>query len=148
RLEDKPGVEGVAASLPLPLYGAGLNFAFKIEGRAETPGADLSANYTSATPAYFQLLKIRLLQGRLFTGQDGRESATVCVISQTFAKRHFPGEDPVGRRLVFGFKEPVSREIVGVVADVRRDGLAVVSRPEMYVPFVQEPFWAAYVVIR
>ncbi|HKF44271.1 MAG TPA: FtsX-like permease family protein, partial [Thermoanaerobaculia bacterium] len=67
---------------------------------------------------------------------------------QTFAKRHFPGEDPVGRRLVFGFKEPVSREIVGVVADVRRDGLGVVSRPEMYVPFVQEPFWAAYVVIR
>ncbi|HKF44568.1 MAG TPA: ABC transporter permease, partial [Thermoanaerobaculia bacterium] len=87
RLEDKPGVEGVAASLPLPLYGAGLNFAFKIEGRAETPGADLSANYTSATPAYFQLLKIRLLQGRLFTEQDGRESAKVCVISQTFAKR-------------------------------------------------------------
>jgi hypothetical protein len=47
------------------------------------------------------------------------------------AKRHFPGENPIGRRLVFGFKEGVPREIVGVVADVRRDGLGVVSRPEM-----------------
>ena len=60
RLEAKPGVEAVAASLPLPLYGAGLNFGFKIEGRAETPGSDLSANYTAMTPSYFRLLRIRL----------------------------------------------------------------------------------------
>src|SRR6202043_63361 len=108
----------------------------------------LTANYTALTPSYFRVLKIRLLQGRLFTDHDAAQSPKVCVISQTFAKRHFPGESPVGRRLVFGFKEGVPREIVGVVADVRRDGLGVVSRPEMYVPFVQEPWWAAYVVIR
>jgi putative ABC transport system permease protein len=125
-----------------------LNFAFKIEGREERPGSDLSANYTSATPSYFRLLKIPLLQGQLLTEQDTAQSPRVCVISSTFAKIHFPGEDPIGRRLVFGFKESVSHEIVGVVADVRRDGLGVVSRPEMYVPFVQEPFWAAYVVVR
>jgi putative ABC transport system permease protein len=148
RLEGKPGVEAVAASLPLPLYGAGLNFPFKIEGRAETPGSDLSANYTAATPAYFRLLKIRLLQGRLLTEQDGAASPKVCVISETFAKRHFPGASPIGQRLDFGFKQSVPREIVGVVADVRRDGLGVVSRPEMYAPFVQEPWWAAYVIIR
>ena len=148
RLEADPGVESVAAALPLPLYGAGLNFAFKIEGREERPGSDLSANYTSATPSYFRLLKIPLLQGRLLTERDTAQSPRVCVISSTFARIHFPGEDPIGRRLVFGFKESVSHEIVGVVADVRRDGLGVVSRPEMYVPFVQEPFWAAYVVVR
>ncbi|HLN58437.1 MAG TPA: ABC transporter permease [Thermoanaerobaculia bacterium] len=148
RLEAKPGVEGVAASLPLPLYGAGLNFGFRIEGRAETPGADLSANYTALTPSYFRVLGIRLLQGRLLTARDGAQSPKVCVISQTFARRHFPGANPIGQRLLFGFKQSVQREIVGVVADVRRDGLGVVSRPEMYVPFAQEPWWAAYVVIR
>ncbi|HEX7251459.1 MAG TPA: ABC transporter permease [Thermoanaerobaculia bacterium] len=148
RLESEPGVESVAASLPLPLYGSGLNFGFQIEGRAETPGSDLSANYTSLTPSYFPLLRIRLLRGRLFTLQDSAPSPRVCIISETFAKMHFPNVDPIGRRLVFGFKESVSHEIVGVVADVRRDGLGVISRPEMYVPFLQEPFWAAYVVIR
>jgi putative ABC transport system permease protein len=148
RLESEPGVESVAASLPLPLYGSGLNFGFKIEGRGETPGSDLSANYTSLTPSYFRLLRIRLLRGRLFTAQDSAQSPRVCVISQTFARMHFPNMDPIGQRLVFGFKESVSHEIVGVVDDVRRDGLGVVSRPEMYVPFLQEPFWAAYVVVR
>jgi putative ABC transport system permease protein len=148
RLQTEPGVESVAASLPLPLYGGGLNFGFQIEGRAETTGSDLTANYTALTPSYFRVLKIRLLQGRLFMDHDAAQSPKVCVISQTFAKRHFPGENPVGRRLVFGFKESAPHEIVGVVADVRRDGLGIVSRPEMYVPFVQEPWWASYVVIR
>jgi len=70
------------------------------------------------------------------------------VISSAFAKRYFPGEDPLGRRLDFGFRESVSREIVGVVGDVRRDGLGAESRPEMYVPFAQDPWWAAYAVVR
>jgi predicted permease len=148
RIATRPGVESVAASLPLPLYGAGLNFGFRIEGRAETAGSDLSANYTAATPGYFRVLRIRLLEGRLFTDGDTAPSPKVCVISRTFARRHFPGENPIGRRLVFGFKENVPHEIVGVVADVKRDGLGVVSRPEMYVPFAQEPWWAAYVVVR
>jgi putative ABC transport system permease protein len=125
-----------------------MNFGFQVEGRAETAGSDLSANYTAATPGYFRVLRIRLLEGRLFTDSDTATSAKVCVISQTFARRHFPGESPIGRRLLFGFKESVPHEIVGVVVDVKRDGLGVVSRPEMYAPFAQEPWWAAYVVVR
>ena len=63
RMKSEPGVESAAASLPLPLYGAGLNFAFKIEGRAEKPGSELSANYTALTPAYFRVLGIPLRAG-------------------------------------------------------------------------------------
>ncbi|HKD17568.1 MAG TPA: ABC transporter permease [Thermoanaerobaculia bacterium] len=148
RLKSDPGVESVAASLPLPLYGGGLNFAFKIEGRPERPGTDLSANYTSMTPSYFRVLRIPLLKGRLIGDGDVEGSPRVCVISSAFAKRFFPGEDPIGRRLDFGFRESVSREIVGVVGDVRRDGLGAESRPEMYVPFAQDPWWAAYAVVR
>ena len=148
RLEGAPGVQTVAASLPLPLYGGGLNFAFRVEGRAEPPGADLSANYTALTPGYFRALQIPLARGRLITEHDAADAPKVCVISQTLARQVFPGEDPLGKRLVFGFKESVSREIVGVVADVQRDGRGAASRPEMYVPFAQEPWWAAYLVVR
>jgi putative ABC transport system permease protein len=148
RLRSEPGVESVAASLPLPLYGGGLNFAFKIDGRSETTGADLTANYTAATPAYFRVLGIPLRRGRVPDDRDSADAPPVCVVSETFARQYFPGEDPIGRRLSFGFRDPVSREIVGIVADVRRDGLGSESRPEMYVPFAQEPWWAAYAVVR
>jgi putative ABC transport system permease protein len=148
RLESAPGVEAVAASLPLPLYGGGLNFAFRIEGREETPGNDLTANYTALTPGYFRVLQIPLVRGRFPDARDSADAARVCAVSAAFAKRYFPGQDPIGRRLIFGFKEPVPREIVGIVADVKRDGRGAESRPEMYVPFAQEPWWAAYVVLR
>jgi putative ABC transport system permease protein len=149
RLKTEPGVESVAAALPLPLTGSGLNFAFTIEGRpSDRPGADLSANYTAAMPEYLRVLGLQLRRGRWIAAGDSESAPKVCVISERFARLHFPGEDPIGRRLVFGFADRIPRTIVGVVADVRRDGLAVVSRPEMYVPFAQEPWWAAYLAIR
>jgi predicted permease len=150
RLGSEPGVESAAAALPLPLAGAGLNFAFSIEGRAdEGEGANArTANYTAATPDYFRVMGIPRVAGRTFDGRDVPGAPQVCVISSAFAHRDFPGEDPIGKRLVFGFQTPVAREIVGVVGDVKREGLALPSQPEMYVPFEQEPWWAAYAVVR
>ena len=149
-LRSEPGVESAAAALPLPLTGGGLNFAFSIEGRAdEGAGAnDRTANYTSATTEYFRVMGVPLAAGRTFDERDVPGAPQVCVVSTAFAHRYFPGEDPIGKRLVFGFQEPVAREIVGVVGDVKRDGLALPSQPEMYVPFAQDPWWAAYAVVR
>ena len=149
RLKAEPGVEAAAAALPLPMTGGGLNFAFSIEGRAAAaPGADLTANYTALTPDYFRVLAIPLLRGRLFAESDSASSPKVCVISDAFARRHFAGEDPLGKRLLFGFKEAIPRTIVGVVGDVKRDGPGAPSQPEMYVPFDQDPWWAAYLALR
>jgi predicted permease len=148
RLKTRPGVDAVAAALPLPLTGSGLNFGFQVEGRAAEKPGNQSANYTAATADYFRVMGIRLLSGRLFGSGDTPESAKVCLISEAFARRTFPGEDPLGKRLVFGFTKGVSREIVGVVGDVRRDGLASPSQPEMYVPFGQDAWWAAYLALR
>ena len=149
RLKTEPGVEAVAAALPLPMTGGGLNFAFSIEGRAAAgPGADLSANYTALTPDYFRVLGVPLLRGRLFAETDAASSPKVCVISDAFARRHLAGEDPLGKRLLFGFKEAIARTVVGVVGDVKRDGPGAPSQPEMYVPFDQDPWWAAYLAIR
>ena len=149
RLQAIPGVAGAAAALPLPLEGGGLHFEFKIEGRpAPATALDFSANYTAVTPQYFSVLRVPLLRGRVFAESDAATAPKVCLISDTFAKRYFPGEDPLGHSLVFGFTDSVPRRIVGVVGDVRRDGLAAVSRPEMYVPFVQDPWWASYLALR
>jgi len=149
RMKTEPGVEAAAAVLPLPLTGSGLNFAFTIEGRAAAaPGADLTANYTALTPDYFRALGIPLKRGRLFTPSDAASAPRVCVVSDAFVRRHFPAEDPLGKRIVFGFKDPIARTIVGVVGDVKRDGLGAPSQPEMYVPFDQDPWWAAYLAVR
>jgi putative ABC transport system permease protein len=150
RLRSEPGVESAAAALPLPLAGGGLNFAFTIEGRAdEGAGAnDKTANYTAATPDYFRVMGVPLAAGRIFGDHDAPGAPHVCVVSSAFAHRYFPTEDPLGKRLVFGFQEPIAREIVGVVGDVKRDGLALPSQPEMYVPFAQDPWWAAYAIVR
>ena len=152
RLRSEPGVESAAAALPLPLTGGGLNFAFSIEGRADEGGGaganDKTANYTSATTDYFRVMGVPLAAGRIFDERDAPGAPQVCIVSSAFARRFLPGEDPLGKRLVFGFQEPIAREIVGVVGDVKRDGLALPSQPEMYVPFAQDPWWAAYAVVR
>ncbi len=149
RLRAEPGVDGAAAVLPLPLTGGGLNFAFTIEGRAaDGPGSDMAANYTALTPDYFRVLGVPLVRGRLFAPGDAAAAPKVCLVSAAFARRYLPGEDPIGKRLVFGFKDRVPRQIVGVVGDVKRDGLASPSQPEMYVPFEQDPWWAAYLALR
>ena len=149
RLRAEPGVEGAAAVLPLPMTGGGLNFAFTIEGRAaDTPGADQTANYTALTNDYFRVLGVPLERGRFFGPSDAAGAPKVCVISAAFARRYFPGEDPLGKRLAFGFKDSVSREIVGIAGDVKRDGPGAPSQPEMYVPFEQDPWWAAYLAVR
>ena len=148
-LAAEPDVVAAAAVLPLPLSGGGLNFGFTIEGKpVEKPGSDRSANYTALTPEYFRVLGVPLVRGRFFRAGDAAGSPRVCAISSAFARQYFPGEDPIGKRLVFGFKEGVSREIVGIVGDVKRNGLGVPSQPEMYVPFEQDPWWAAYLAVR
>ncbi len=148
-LRAEPGVESASAVLPLPMTGGGLNFAFTIEGRAaEKAGSDRTANYTALTPGYFGVLRIPLERGRLFAAGDAAGAPKVCIVSAAFARRYFPDEDPIGKRLVFGFKEPVPRQIVGIVGDVKRDGPGLPSQPEMYVPFEQDPWWAAYIAVR
>lgn len=75
-------------------------------------------------PGFFETLRIRLVAGRLIEGHDDERSLPVVVISATVARRHWPNENPIGRRIrVQQFGKPVMREVVGVVADVRRAAL-------------------------
>ncbi|HEX7173827.1 MAG TPA: ABC transporter permease [Pyrinomonadaceae bacterium] len=146
-----PGVEAVGVVNPLPLGGNFEANSFQIEGRAPAePGREPSADRRVITSDYFRAMGIHTEGGRVFDSRDAAAATPVAIINQTFARQHFPGENPIGRRLLFTNTQNVTtaREIVGLVADVRHAGLDAESGPEFYVPFAQAPAARVTVVAR
>ena len=163
RLASLPGVRAAAAVEYLPLGGADEDTGFYVEGRPALSPAEMPhAHPRSVSPEYFRAMGFRLLEGRAFTAGDHTAGRKVAVINQTMARRFWPGEDPVGRRVALDFeavkffpdKPPIldlesgMREIVGVVADVRHAGLATEPVPEIYTPFAQRPAREMSFVVR
>ena len=148
-VEAIPGVESAAAVTTLPMSEVGIDFdlPFEVDGRpAVAKGEEPQADFRIATPGYFETLRIPLRRGRRFDDRDREGTAPVMLINDTMARRHFPGEDPIGRfvTMPMGGK----REIVGVVADLRHYGLDRAPRPEMYLPYGQLAFSGLTVVAR
>ncbi len=146
RLDATPGLEASAVVMPLPLNGSAIGLSFEIEGkpvanRAERP----TGQYYAASPGYFRLMGIPLLRGRLFDERDSDGAQNVILISQTFARRHFAGEDPLGQLMTIGLNS-INAEIVGVVGDVKRDSLDAEPAQQMYTPFAQTP-WPFFDVV-
>ncbi len=140
RMKSVPGVRDVALTSNVPLTDFDIELSFNIEGRPPyKPGEELVADYTIASSDYFQAMSIPLQRGRVFTVNDTKGTPEVLVVSDAFVRRYFPGEDPIGRRLVFDGTDKAPREIVGVVGDVRRNGLDIDVQPEVYASYLQRP---------
>jgi predicted permease len=142
RIENMPGVEAVSTTCCLPLEG-GLGLPFQIEGRAASDAQNPpGASWGTISPHYFEAFHIPLLRGRLFTDNDDASAERVVVINEALAKQYWPNENPVGQRITIGagvgpaFAEP-AREIIGIVGDVRSQGLDTPPDPTMYVPVAQ-----------
>jgi len=151
RLQAQPGMKDSAVAGPLPLVDDAVNLKFSIADHPPLPaGMPSTADYVPVSPGYFHVMGIALWRGRLFTDDDSNTSAPVTIISESFARSYFRGEDPIGKRLVFGFPPapPMPHEIVGVVGSVHDVGLAKDPAPMMYVPFAQEPLWGAELVVK
>ncbi|HEY6445467.1 MAG TPA: ABC transporter permease [Acidobacteriaceae bacterium] len=151
RLEGDRGLHDAALAVPLPILDNAVSLPFVIAGNAPLPpGKTLTADFVSASPQYFGVMDIPLLRGRVFSPGDTATTPPVALISETLARRYFPHESPLGRHLVFGFppNNNVSREIVGVVADIHDVALAQKPGPMLYVPFAQQPFWGAEIVVK
>ena len=152
RLHAQPGLRDSALGGPLPMDRQGeASFPFTIVGNPPLPpGKSNTADYATVSPGYFRVMRIPLIRGRFFTEEDSPENPKVAIISQTLAQRYFPNEDPIGRQMRFGFPPNgnVSREIVGVVGDVRDTALSQKPGPMMYVPFAQAPLYGGEVVVR
>lgn len=146
-----PGVKNAATVGCLPIDGTCWGSVFLIEGRPIPERSKLpSSQWNVASEQYFETMGIRLLEGRTFRDGDTDKSPAVAVISETAARRFFPNEDPIGRRVKQGWPESHTpwREIVGVVGDVREDGLDSETISEMYVPESQETWNQMFVVVR
>jgi putative ABC transport system permease protein len=151
RLQAQPGMQDSAVAGPLPIVDCCVTLGFQIPGSSRLPaGTTESADYDPVSPGYFSVMGIPLLRGRLFNESDSSSSAAVTLISETFAKRFFGNEDPLGRHVTFGFpiNGVVSREIVGIVGDVRDASLGQEPGPMLYVPFAQAPLYGGEVVVK
>jgi len=141
RAASLPGVTAAAAADSLPLDGSRSSVVFTAEG---TEGDDRSrvptAQYSSATPRYFEVMGIRLLRGRPFGDQDDARGAPVVIVSDSIARLSWPGQDPVGKRLHLGGPQATNSPwmtIVGVVDDMRTRRVEEDPRPTIYRPLTQ-----------
>ena len=151
RLARLPGVRavGAASSLPLAERIGPEQAAISGAGRPSPAGAEPEVRAAVVTPGFFDALRVPLRRGRVFTSGDDGHSVPVAVVNERFARRFFPGEDPVGKRVVVRFAgPPVTREIVGVVGDVRHAGLDDDPDPGIYVPHRQLPTGRVIFVVR
>jgi len=137
-LSRKPGAQSAGLTTYLPLSGLDNGWSFVIEGRPPLPvGMYNMAKYRPASAGYFETLGIPLLRGRSFAPADTADSPWVTVINDSMAREYWGGQDPIGRRLQFG--SDTWRTVIGVVGDVRHEGLDEETKPEMYVPMEQAP---------
>ncbi len=133
RLTALPGVQSASFSSSVPMTGMDTDTSFSIEGRpAPSPDQQPTSWFSVVSPDYFGTMNIQLRQGRLFAASDHENAPRVVVISEATARRYWPNENPIGKRIGFGREKPDWREIIGVVANVRHFGLSLDSRPTMY----------------
>ncbi len=151
RAEAIPGVESAAGVLLRPLEGPqGFDYPFTIEGRDRAEQAQYPfLNYEAITPNYFQATGLRLVRGRAFTRADAPGAPRVVILGESIARRFWPGDDPVGKRIKWGGPDSPAPwlEVVGVVEDSRYRGLEAVSL-DAYVPYEQSPWPMNHLVMR
>jgi putative ABC transport system permease protein len=153
RLQALPGVESAAAGTSLLLSRLPGSASINIEGRPPLPAnaRNIPVPYDSVTPEFFATLQIPLRRGRMFTSADTAQSQPVVMVNETFVRRFFPDEDPLGRRVTFGDpSRPTTtwQTIVGVVADTKRGGFEREPWAETYFPMRQSPESRAFVLLR
>lgn len=152
QVAQQPGVRSVAAGWPLPLSGHDVKVEFSIQGRPVAPGQSPNSAFSVVTPDYFQTMRIPLLGGRTFRDTDKPAGQPVMIVSESFARKFFAGQDPIGKEIQPEITDQVTklamRTIVGVVGDVKRRGLTAEVEPQFYLPYAQAAVTAPSVVLR
>lgn len=141
KLAALPGVQSVAAGWPIPLGRGDFSISFTIEGRPIAKGDEPSEQLSAVTPDFFRTLRIPVLAGRAFRPTDDSKSMPVIIVNEAFARKYFPGENPIGKHIQSdlgdGITEHPMREVVGIVGNVKRRGITTDAPPQYYLPFPQ-----------
>ena len=143
RIRALPGVTNAAGAVPLPLSDSQFNISFNLLEHPVPPANEPNAGFYVVVPGFFETMQIPLVRGRTFDERDQRNTAPVMIVTREFAKKYFPNEDPIGRRVKIGAGEGAARasykirEIVGVVGDIRNSDLAKPPDAAYYIPLPQ-----------
>jgi putative ABC transport system permease protein len=154
RLRSLPGVQAASAVMGLPLSGLDFIISFEVGGRPPVPPAQQPAMQVRvATPEYFSTIGIPLKRGRLFTEDDRLQTTKVVLITEAAAKQFFPNEDPIGKTIKLGWgrgpgKPRAGGEVVGIVGDIKDEGLNEPNPPQIYMPLRQWPVSFMTVVMK
>ena len=150
KLNTLPGIEKVGLVSPLPFSGNEQGRTFTIVGHpAPAEGMEPAASLLTTDGAYFPTMRIPLKRGRLFDAGDAKDAKPVVLINETFARKYFPNENPLGQRVQIGRREDgPPREIVGVVGTAKHGNLAEADGAEYYLPFAQAPDRYSDIVVR
>ena len=147
-----PGVESAGAAWWIPLSGSEIGFTFNVQERPVPAGQQPVAEVNVVTPDYFRAMNIAIRHGRAFNDRDDRTAPPVVIVSESFAKQFFPGEDPIGKRIIPNGSidpgKPPVREIVGVVADMHLISLRLPPKPQIYIPHQQFAIQSMSIFVR
>jgi putative ABC transport system permease protein len=147
RLRRSPGVTAASAVSALPMSDVGMAMAlpFSVEGQPPPRGEDPLADVRVVAPGYFETMKIRLIDGRFLDERDADGAPRASVINETMARRYFPDRSPIGQII----QNPHGKsEVVGIVADVRAQGLDTEAKKQVYLPLRQSPMAGMAVIAR
>jgi putative ABC transport system permease protein len=138
KFEQLPGVKSVGMVNFLPLSGSGNRRNISVEGKPENP---VNVEFRISNSHYFTAIGLELLKGRLFDEHDRENTTYVAVVNEAFTRIFLPGEDPLGKRIKMGGLNAPFRwlAVIGVVKDIKHQGLDAEARPEMYIPYLQPP---------
>jgi putative ABC transport system permease protein len=140
RIANLPGVEHAAFVSALPLSGSNNDYSFVIEGRnSSQEKVSPDEEIRVITPDYFRVLQTPLLQGRFFSDSDTADSSKVIIINRAFARKYWPNEDALGKRISFSDQHPQWMTVVGIVGDIKHRALDLDAKPEFYLPDTQLP---------
>ena len=152
RVNQLPGVAGAAFAWGLPLTNTGASTqrarAARERHHAIRPTRGLTVPVRAVTASFFDLLDMKLIEGRPFHDTDGPDSHPVAIVNATLAARLFPGVNPIGRQIDVPGWEGRQREIVGVMSDVRARSLTQPAEPELYLPLRQATAFSKHLVVR
>ena len=152
RIEALPGVEAAGVTSVLPVSTNFDRRTIEVEGQPKGPGEYPDIDNYMVSPGYLRVMSIPLLRGRALTAQDNENAPLVVLVSETMARKLWPGDDPIGKRVRFHNSDPAEqrpwRTVVGVVRDVKQYGLDTAGTMAMYETLAQFPTSAVTLVVR
>ena len=148
RVQALPGVRAAGTVQFLPMTGFANNWVFQVIGRPPARGERMESDGATVSHGYLKAMGIPVLRGRDFSPHDSLNSARVALVTESFVRKYFAREDPIGRLIIGDWSDPKQTQIVGVVADFRQTALTSEPRPTILLAQSQSPGYITYLAVQ